>query len=152
MPRTTRYPTGLRMGVQGRIAELPELCFLARHGELGNPHVIVKSIIANPVHGFHNGSEFEEPVVLHDASTIAYHCFRMCPHACRESESNPLFHFPVSDFVNQSSGKGKLGLCLGEVAKKRKETQGIQGKKRREKGGSEEHGRTRREVEKKNER
>ena len=42
-------------------------------------HVIVKSIIANPIDGFHNGSEFQKLVILHVDLTIACRSFRIYP-------------------------------------------------------------------------
>ena len=79
------------------------------------PHVLVKTIIAHPIHSLHNGPEFGEPVILHVVLSIAFYCFRVDPHACCESGPHPLLIFLSSDFVHYRSGIAEFCLRLGGI-------------------------------------
>ena len=58
--------------------------------------MLVKSIIAHPIHGFHQRPKCQEPVIIHVVLPVAYNCFRIYPHACCESGSYPIFFFLAS--------------------------------------------------------
>ena len=87
-------------------------CFLTRDGGFRCPHVVIQSIITHPTHCFHDGSEFVQLALLHVVLTVANHCCRVHPQACRTSGSHPVLFIPSSDVVHHCNGTGELRFRL----------------------------------------
>ena len=58
------------------------------------------------------GSEFVQPALLHVVLTVANHCCRVDPHACRTSGSHQVLFIPSSDVVHHCNGTGELRFRL----------------------------------------